>query len=43
MGETEVARTVSTVSLRNRWWANRMDRKAWRLNGLRPSPWTFIL
>jgi glycosyltransferase involved in cell wall biosynthesis len=27
---------VSNVSLRNRWRANRMDRKAWRVNGLRP-------
>lgn len=31
---------VSNVSLRNRLAANRMDRKAWELNGLKPYPWT---
>lgn len=31
---------VSTRSLANRWRANRMDRKAWRENGLSPLPWT---
>lgn len=34
---------VSTRALRSRWAANRMDRLAWRLNGLRPYPWTTIL
>jgi glycosyltransferase involved in cell wall biosynthesis len=31
---------MSNVSLENRLAANRMDRKAWRVNGLRPYPWT---
>ena len=31
---------VSNASLRNRLKANRMDRKAWAVNGLRPRPWT---
>lgn len=31
---------VSSASLANRLRANRMDRKAWALNGLRPYPWT---
>ncbi len=33
---------VSNASLRNRIKANRMDRLAWRVNGLRPSPWTVV-
>jgi len=33
---------VSNASLGNRWRANREDRKAWRLNGLTPRPWTLI-
>ena len=31
---------VSNVSLMNRIAANRMDRKAWQVNGLTPYPWT---
>jgi len=31
---------VSNRSIRNRLRANRMDRKAWEVNGLRPYPWT---
>ena len=31
---------VSNASLRNRLRANRFDRQAWRVNGIRPRPWT---
>jgi glycosyltransferase len=31
---------VSNASLANRLRANRMDRKAWEVNGLKPYPWT---
>lgn len=31
---------VSNASLKNRIRANRMDRLAWRVNGLKPYPWT---
>jgi glycosyltransferase involved in cell wall biosynthesis len=31
---------VSNASIRNRLAANRMDRRAWKVNGLRPYPWT---
>ncbi|MEA2116725.1 MAG: glycosyltransferase family 2 protein [Thermodesulfobacteriota bacterium] len=31
---------VSNASIKNRLAANRMDRKAWQVNGLRPYPWT---
>jgi len=31
---------VSNLSLGNRLKANRMDRKAWEVNGLKPYPWT---
>ncbi len=31
---------VSNVSLKNRLVANRMDRKAWEVNDLKPYPWT---
>ena len=31
---------VSNASVGNRLQANRMDRKAWTVNGLRPYPWT---
>lgn len=31
---------LSNASLKNRFTANRMDRKAWRINGLRPFFWT---
>ncbi len=31
---------VSNASLENRIKANKMDRKAWRVNGLKPYPWT---
>ena len=34
---------VSNISLMNRLRANRMDRKAWRENGLKPLPFTHIL
>lgn len=34
---------VSNVSLKNRLMANRMDRLAWEVNGLRPYPWTTYL
>jgi glycosyltransferase len=33
---------VSNASLKNRIRANRMDRVAWDVNGLRPYPWTLI-
>ncbi len=33
----------SGMSLRNRIKANRYDRRAWKLNGLRPKPWTLLL
>ncbi len=33
---------VSNASLGNRVRANRMDRKAWEVNGLRPYPWTLM-
>ena len=31
---------ISNASLRNRFEANRLDRRAWSVNGLRPYPWT---
>jgi glycosyltransferase involved in cell wall biosynthesis len=34
---------VSNASLGNRLRANRMDRRAWRVNGLRPRPWTIAM
>ncbi len=34
---------VSNASLRNRLLANRMDRRAWEVNQLRPYPWTLYL
>jgi glycosyltransferase len=34
---------VSNASVSNRLAANRMDRKAWQVNGLRPYPWTLWL
>ncbi len=34
---------VSNVALANRLQANRMDRKAWVMNGLRPYPWTLTM
>jgi glycosyltransferase len=34
---------VSNVSLKNRLKANRMDRYAWAVNGLKPYPWTTYL
>jgi glycosyltransferase len=33
----------SNSSLKNRIKANRMDRKAWKVNGLKPYPWTTFL
>ena len=30
------------ASLKNRLKANRMDRKAWEVNGLKPYPWTIM-
>lgn len=34
---------VSNSSLKHRIRANRMDRQAWRVNGLKPLPWTLLL
>jgi glycosyltransferase len=34
---------ASNKSLLNRIAANRMDRSAWKLNGLKPLPWTIII
>ena len=34
---------ISNASLGNRLRANRMDRLAWRINGLRPRPWTMCM
>ncbi len=34
---------VSNASLRNRLRANKMDRKAWEVNNLRPRPWTLTM
>ena len=34
---------VSNASMRNRLRANRNDRRAWSVNGLRPYPWTLWL
>lgn len=34
---------VSNASFRNRLRANRMDRLAWRINGLHPRPWTMYM
>ncbi len=34
---------ISNASLRNRLRANRMDRLAWRINGLHPRPWTMYM
>jgi glycosyltransferase involved in cell wall biosynthesis len=34
---------ASNSSLRNRLAANRMDRKAWEVNGLKPHPWTLLM
>jgi glycosyltransferase len=34
---------MSNVSLKNRLTANRMDRKAWDVNELKPYPWTLLL
>ncbi len=36
-------RGVSNATFANRLAANRHDRNAWRKNGLRPGPWTFLL
>lgn len=33
---------ASNASLRARWRANRMDHKAWEVNGLKPFPWTLV-
>ncbi len=33
---------ASNASLKNRLKANRMDRKAWEVNGLKPYPWTIM-
>lgn len=33
----------SNARIQNRIRANRMDRKAWRINGLKPYPWTLFL
>lgn len=34
---------ASNVTLNARLRANRMDRKAWAVNGLKPYPWTFLM
>ena len=34
---------ASNASVNNRLKANRNDRKAWEVNGLRPAPWTLVL
>jgi len=34
---------ISNATIKNRLKANIMDRKAWRINGLRPYPWTLFL
>jgi glycosyltransferase len=34
---------ISNASLTNRLRANREDRKAWEINGLKPHPFTLIL
>jgi glycosyltransferase len=34
---------MSNVSVKNRIIANRMDRKAWAVNDLKPYPWTLFL
>jgi glycosyltransferase len=34
---------VSNKSILNRWNANKMDRRAWVVNGLKPYPWTTFL
>ena len=34
---------VSNASLSNRLKANRMDRRAWEVNGLKPYPWTLMM
>ena len=34
---------MSNVSLKNRVRANMMDRRAWKVNGLKPKPWTMFL
>jgi glycosyltransferase involved in cell wall biosynthesis len=34
---------VSNVSVKNRIKANRMDRRAWSVNGLSPYPWTLLM
>ena len=34
---------VSNASLKNRWKANQEDRKAWKINQLKPNPFTLIL
>ena len=33
---------VSNASLKSRIHANRMDRRAWQVNGLKPYPWTLL-
>lgn len=34
---------ISNVSIRNRIKANLMDRRAWKINGMKPKPWTVPL
>lgn len=34
---------ISNSSLKSRIHANRMDRRAWQVNGLKPYPWTLLL
>ena len=34
---------VSNSSLKNRWKANRNDKKSWEINGLKPFWFTFLI
>jgi hypothetical protein len=34
---------VSNNTIKNRWRANRNDKKAWKINGMKPRFYTFIL
>ncbi len=34
---------ISNAALKNRLRANRMDRRAWEVNGLKPYPWTLLM
>jgi len=34
---------ASNVTVRSRLLANKMDRRAWEVNGLKPYPWTLLM